>query len=76
MMYDDAYTQNGCISIPDREITKDLKGYIYVPLKGYSKTLAVFDEDDVCIGWILAETLGYSSANAWMKDTKWVDQGY
>jgi hypothetical protein len=71
-----AYTANGQIFVPDFEILEDDPSYIYVPLRGYSASLAVFDIKDKCIGWVNSRTLGYESAKDWMRGTKWIDQGY
>lgn len=74
--YDIAYTANKRIELPDIQITRDKFEYNYVPLRGYSACLAVFDIDDKCIGWIDTRTLGYENVKEWMDKTKWVDTGY
>jgi len=73
---DSAWTANRQIFIPDRQIKRDDPEYVYVPLRGYSASLAVFDLDDRVIGWIDTRTLGYESAKEWMRATNWRDQGY
>lgn len=73
---DIAYTSRHQVLIPDNEIKEDNHTYIYVPLRGYCATMAAFDIDDKCIGWISCITLGYNSVNEWMTATRWVDQGY
>mgnify|MGYP000714985160 CR=1 FL=1 len=74
---DRAYTGHHEILLPDIEIKENRAEYIYVPLRGYSHTMAVFTANLDCpIGWINSETLGCSSVPAWMALTKWVDQGY
>lgn len=71
-----AYTPNQEIYIPDVEIKVDCPEYIYVPLRGYAYSLAVFDIEDKSIGWIRTSTLGYDSVKDWMIQTKWIDRGY
>ena len=71
-----AYTLNREIFIPEHEIKKDSSSYIYVPLRGYSAMLAVYDINDRVIGWIDTRTLGYENVGAWIKGEKWIDGGY
>lgn len=71
-----SYTVNNAIRIPENQVKEDKPEYVYVPLRGYSASLAVFDISDACIGWIDTRTLGYESAAEWIKATKWRDQGY
>lgn len=73
---DFAYTQNRQIFIPDRKITTDDPSYVYVPLRGYCGSLAVFDIDDRCVGWIPIDVLGYPDVKTWMEKTGWRDGGY
>lgn len=71
-----AYTATQTIHLPDVEVDQDDPSYIYVPLRGYSSVMAVFDQSDECIGWILSERLGYPTVKDWIKATGWIDQGY
>jgi len=70
------YTQNRDVFVPDRKITKPSPVFIYVPVRGYSSHLIVFDIHDRCIGWIDTRTLGYENAKEWIKATGWRDMGY
>jgi len=70
------YTQNRHVFVPDRKITKPSHVFNYVPVRGYSAHLLVFDIHDRCIGWIDTRTLGYENAKEWIKATGWRDQGY
>lgn len=74
--YDVAYTATREIHIPHVKIGVDDPTYVYVPCRGYSATMAVFDTEDKCVGWIHIHTLGYNSVDEWMKATNWIDQGY
>lgn len=71
-----AYTSNNAILIPDLEIKEDKPEYVYVPLRGYAASLAVYDINDNVIGWIDVRKLGYENAMSWMSGTGWKDQGY
>jgi len=73
--FETVYTQNNRYQMPDVEIKKDDSSYVYVPLRGTSATLAVFDINDKLIGWINTETLGYPDAKSWIAGEKWIDQG-
>jgi hypothetical protein len=56
--YNTCHTQNKSIFLPDIEIKEDKPEYVYVPLRGDSASLAVFNLDDRCIGWINSSNLG------------------
>lgn len=71
-----AYTKNRSIVLPEVRIENDHHTHVYVPLRGYAFQLAVFDHNDVCIGWIQTTTLGYTSVAEWIRETRWVDGGY
>lgn len=60
------------IFVPDVQIQNDDPTYAYLPLNGYSASLAVFDVDDNVIGWIDTRTLGYESAREWMVANKYI----
>jgi len=70
------YTANHRINVPENRIAIDKSEYVYVPLRGFSAILAVFDINDSCIGWIDTRTLGHESAIEWMQATNWIDGGY
>ena len=76
MKKEEAYTISRKILVPDHQILEDKPEYVYVPLRGYSVTLAVFDLMGQCIGWINVDKLGYPNVKTWMQETKWIDQGY
>lgn len=76
MLIEKAYTSNREINIPDIEIKENNTQHVYVPLRGYSASLAVFDIDDNLIGWIDTRTLGFENAKEYMSGTGWRDQGY
>ena len=76
MRYDMVYTTNKTYSMPECELLIPMPHYVYVPLRGYSSLLAVFDFGDECIGWIATDTLGYPDVKAWMHGTNWIDGGY
>lgn len=60
------YTGDMAVFVPDVKIESDRPEYVYAAQRGYSGSLAVFDLDDRCIGWIDTRTLGYPDARAWM----------
>ena len=66
------WTKEGRVFVPDVRIKVDKPEYVYHPLRGYSGSLAVFDIDDRCIGWIDTRTLGYENAKAWMAGTRYL----
>lgn len=53
---------------PDVELKKPERGFIYMPTRGFSDSLTVFDDRAECIGWISSRTLGYESVRDWMDD--------
>jgi hypothetical protein len=71
-----AHTANQQIFIPDRQIKTDKAEYVYVPVRGYAGSLAVFDINDKVIGWIDTRTLGHENVREWMRATNWRDTGY
>jgi hypothetical protein len=72
MAADFAYVDgHGLMLVPDVQITEDKAEYVYRPQRGYSGSLAVFDIDDHCIGWIDTRVLGYENAKAWMDGEKY-----
>ena len=60
-----AHTMHRSIFIPEVEVTNPKGWYKYEALRGSSHTLAAFDAGN-CIGWVKAETLGYTSAKDWL----------
>lgn len=60
------YTGDAPVFVPDVEIKQDDPSYVYAAQRGYSGTLAVFNLEDECIGWIDTRTLGFETARAWM----------
>lgn len=70
------WTANRRIWIPEVKITEDDPTAVYVPLRGCSGSLAVFNLEDVCIGWLPIEVLGFPSVKEWMAATGWRDGGY
>ncbi len=69
-----AYLSDGSeVYIPDRKITVDRHYYNLVPVRGYCASLAVFDLDDVCIGWMPIEITGYQTVKDWMRAMRWID---
>jgi hypothetical protein len=65
-----SYTLNGPVMVPENEIRQPLPGYTYKALRGYGYVLAVFDENQECIGWITIDKLGYKSARDWLERKK------
>ena len=74
--FDEANTMHGRYQVPDKEIKVIDPSHVYVPARGYSAGLIVFDLNDHPIGWIDTRTLGYENAKAWMLATMWRDGGY
>ena len=70
------YTSNQTIAMPEIEIKNIDSSYVLVPLRGYGYLLAVFDIDDICIGYTTTDNLGYENVKDWMLKTKWFDGGY
>ena len=73
---DTMYTLHRSYQVPDVTITVDDPTYIYVPARGYSSRLIVFDINDNAIGTIDTRTLGHENVKAWMAATNWYDGGY
>ena len=61
------YTQKGASYVcPDKEIKKPNSSYVYVPTRGFSGSLTVFNKSNRCVGWIDTRSLGFPNAKAWM----------
>jgi hypothetical protein len=71
-----AHTAHQRIYIPDNELKKVKSTYTLVPTRGYASSLAVFNNNGSCIGWISIATLGYPDVATWMTKTKYKDRGY
>jgi hypothetical protein len=69
-VYSDSGRSYAC---PDVDLKTPEPGYIYMPTRGFSDSLTVFDSGGRCVGWIGARTLGYESVRDWMDDHQWQD---
>jgi hypothetical protein len=72
--FETVYTTNRSVQMPANRIDVPDPAYVYVPLRGYSASLAVF-QNGRCVGWIDTRKLGYENAKAWVAGTGWIDQG-
>ena len=60
-------TERGSLWVPDNKITApDRERCTFVALRGLAHVLAVIDGGH-CIGWTLAEYIGFKSAKAFME---------
>jgi hypothetical protein len=57
----------GNVWVPENKIEEVKPEHSYHPVSGFSASLIVLDENDVCIGWIDTRVLGYEAAREWMK---------
>lgn len=60
--------------LPDVRIDEDDPSYVLHPMRGTSTSLAVFDGDDKCIGWMPVGVLGFDTVKEWIEATgyEWV----
>jgi len=64
--YKNGFTVDSKVIIPENEIMRHVSKYTYKALRGYAYSLAVFNPDDECIGWIKTSSLGFNNAKEWL----------